>query len=290
MRENSFPLKAHSTITGFDHKISKYRFITGNTLKIIAISVMLFDHFCKIVLQWLLNNYWYDLYDVGQITWEQFSEIDNFVRFDLYAIGTIAFPLFCFLLSEGFHYTKNRKKYMGLMLVFAIISELPFDLGFFNELSIESGTYPFYWQYQNVFFTLFLGLVALDCIDKFSCNPANKINRTKSILLQVVSVAAIAIIAEVIRCDYGKEGVLFVVAFYIFRKNRLYQILLFLMAYMLTTGEQPTIYTMLSCLLILLYNGKRGKLKLKYFFYAFYPVHITIFYVVTLLLSTHLGQ
>ena len=69
MRENSFPLKAHSTITGFDHKISKYRFITGNTLKIIAISVMLFDHFCKIVLQWLLNNYWYDLYDVGQITW-----------------------------------------------------------------------------------------------------------------------------------------------------------------------------------------------------------------------------
>lgn len=281
MTENSFPLRIHSAIARFDCKIDKHRFLTGNMLKIIAISVMLFDHFCKIILQWFLNNYWYRLYETSQITWEQFSEIDNFIRFDLYAVGTVAFPLFCFLLSEGFRYTKNRKKYIGSMLVFAIISELPFDLGFFSELSIRGGTYPFYWQYQNVFFTLFLGLVTLACIEKLSCISVNKISRT---ILQVFCIAAIAIVAEVIKCDYGKEGILFVVAFYICRKNRLYQILLFLIAYILTTGEQPTIYIMLSCLLILFYNGERGKLKLKYFFYAFYPVHIAIFYVVTLLL------
>lgn len=245
---------------------------------------MLFDHFCKIVLQWLLNNYWFELYNTGKMTWEQYSHIDNFIRFDLYAAGAMAFPIFCYLLSEGFHYTKNRRRYIGLMLVFAIVSELPFDLGFFSELSKLTGTFPFYWGYQNVFFTLFLGLIALECIEKFSCNSKKKTDKIKSLLLQVASVAIIAIVSELIKCDYGKNGILFIVAFYICRKNRFYQILLFLVTYMLVTGEQPTVYIILSCLIILFYNGARGKLKLKYFFYAFYPLHISLLYIVTLFL------
>lgn len=118
----------------------------------------------------------------------------------------------------------------------------------------------------------------------FSCKSESRSDKVKSLLLQIVSAAVIATVAELIGCDYGKNGVLFVIVFYIFRENRFYQILLFLVVYILVTNEQPTVYTLLSCLIILLYNGTRGKLKLKYSFYAFYPIHIAVLYLITLLL------
>lgn len=93
--------------------------------------------------------------DNGKMSWEQFAQIDNFIRFDLRSIGTIAFPLFCFLLAEGFQHTKSRKRYIGLMFVFALISEIPFDIGFFSEYSRMEGTFPFYFKYQNVFLLCF---------------------------------------------------------------------------------------------------------------------------------------
>ncbi|MBS6702627.1 MAG: hypothetical protein KH284_13620 [Clostridiales bacterium] len=284
MREKSFARKAHSSIMQLDYRMNKYRFLTGNALKLIAVSVMLFDHFCKIVLQWILHNYWFELYQSERMTSEQYVQIDSFIRFDLFAVGTIAFPIFCFLLAEGFRYTSSRKRYVGMMLAFAIISEIPFDLGFFSDLSKRDGTFPFFWGYQNVFFTLFLSLIALECIEYFSCKSGSRSDKVKSLLLQIVSAAVIATVAELIGCDYGKNGVLFVIVFYIFRENRFYQILLFLVVYILVTNEQPTVYTLLSCLIILLYNGTRGKLKLKYSFYAFYPIHIAVLYLITLLL------
>ena len=65
-------------------------------------------------------------------------------------------------------------------------------------------------------------------------------------------------------------------------------VLLFLLAYMGTTGNQPPLCTLLACLLILLYNGKRGKLKLKYFFYVFYPAHILVLYLIQIELGKYL--
>lgn len=289
MLTNNLAVRSNLAIMQLDNKMNRCRFLTGNALKMIAVLAMLLDHFCKIVLQWLLNNYWFELYNTGKMTWEQYSRIDNFIRFDLYAVGAMAFPVFCYLLSEGFHYTKNRRRYIGLMLVFAIVSELPFDLGFFANLSKRTGTFPFYWGYQNVFFTLCLGLIALECVERFSCNSKKKTDKIKSLSLQVASVAIIAIASELIKCDYGKNGILFIVAFYICRQNRVYQILLFLVTYMLVTGEQPTVYIILSCLMILFYNGARGKLKLKYFFYVFYPLHISLLYIVTLFLPRLIG-
>lgn len=271
-------------INQLDIKRQRIQFLTGNSLKIIAILTMLFDHFCKIVLPWFVDNYWGVLEQTGQITTQQFMDIDWFIRSKLYAVGTVAFPLFCFLLSEGFHYTKNRKRYIGSMLAFAILSELPFDLGFFSLLSQRANTYPFYWEYQNVFFTLFLGLIMLMCLEKFSCKTENRAGKIKAFVLQLMSVIIMAALAELIHCDYGSEGILIIAAFYIARGNRLYQVILFLIAYMLATGAQPTIPILISCILILLYNGKRGKLKLKYFFYVFYPLHIAILYGITLLL------
>ena len=268
--------KTNQCINYLDKQLQHIQFLTGNTLKIIAVLTMLLDHTCKIVLQWLLGYYW----GTGVMSLEQFQKLNNFIQFDLQGIGTIAFPLFCFLLSEGFRYTKNRKRYIGSMLVFALISEIPFDIGFFSTYSAANGTFPFYFQYQNVFFTLFLGLLTLTLLERFSCKSEMKTDKIKSVILQIISVAAMSAAAELCRCDYGMEGILFIVAFYICRSNRIYQVLLFLLAYMVATGNEPPIYTLLACLIILLYNGKRGKWRVKYFFYWFYPAHITILYFI----------
>lgn len=72
--------------------------------------------------------------DSGKMSWEQYQQIDYFIRFDLQSIGTIAFPLFCFLLTEGFKHTGNRKHYIKLMFIFALISEIPFDIGFLADI------------------------------------------------------------------------------------------------------------------------------------------------------------
>lgn len=265
-----------------DGQIGRIQFLTGNSLKIIAVSTMVIDHICKIVLQWLLSNYWGVMVDNGEMSWQQFTQIDNLIRFDLQSIGTVAFPLFCFLLTEGFQHTRNKKRYIRLMFLFALISEIPFDIGFFSRYSRMEGTFPFYFKYQNVFFTLFLGLLVLACLEKFSCKSQNKSDKIRAVFLQSVSIAAMSALAELICCDYGMQGILYVVAFYICRKNRIYQVLLFLLAYMVITGNQPPMWTLIACLIILLYNGKRGKMKLKYFFYAFYPIHIILLYMITL--------
>ena len=59
-----------------DRKINRIQFLSGNSLKVIAVLTMLIDHLCKIVLQWLLSNYWGAMADNGQMSWERFREID----------------------------------------------------------------------------------------------------------------------------------------------------------------------------------------------------------------------
>lgn len=280
--------KTTGCIQNLEQRISHIQFLTGNSLKVIAVLTMVIDHLCKIVLQWLLSNYWGVMVDNGQMSWEQFQQIDNFIRFDLQSVGTIAFPLFCFLLAEGFRYTRDKKRYIGLMFIFALISEIPFDIGFFSEYSQMEGTFPFYLKYQNVFFTLFLGLLTLACLERLSCKSEIRTEKIKSVILQVICVAVLALVAELIRCDYGMQGILYIAAFYVCRNHRIYQVLLFLLAYMGATGNQPPLCTLLACLIILLYNGKRGKLKLKYFFYAFYPAHILVLYLIQIGLGKYL--
>jgi len=187
-----------------NHKLARFQCLTGNTLKIIAIFAMVFDHFCKIILQWLIDHYWYALAQSSQITMDRFYEIDWMIRSRLYAVGTIAFPLFEFLLVEGFRHTSNCKRYIGSMLIFALVSELPFDPGFFFSLSERAGSFPFYWGYQNIFFTLFLGLLALVCLETFSDKSEG---RTKALVLQFACVFVIAQMARLIRCDYASEGI-----------------------------------------------------------------------------------
>lgn len=267
-----------------DQKLAARQFLSGNAIKIIAICLMFFDHFNKIILGWYVDEVLFPLQMAGQISWTNFSNFDNFIRFKLYPIGGIAFPLFCFLIAEGFFYTKNRKKYFCLIGIFALLSELPFDIAFFSRYSINENTFPFYFKYQNVFYTLLLGMIALWCIEKFKCTSYKKSKIIKSVTLQVFFIASMSFLADFIHSDYGAYGVLLIVAFYILRKNRFYQIFALLFVYMVTSGAQPTISQLGSAIILLLYNGKRGKLHHKYFFYAFYPAHILLLYLAKLFL------
>ena len=162
-----------------DKRLQAVQCLTGNKIKIIACITMLIDHFSKIFLESIMNDKLFPLYLAGGMSTEQFYGIDAFQKNILNGIGTIAFPLFCLLLSEGFFYTKNRKRYIGGMLAFALISEVPFDIGFFSRYSIAEGTFPFYLQYQNVFFTLFLGLLTLVIIEKVALKISGEGRKSK---------------------------------------------------------------------------------------------------------------
>lgn len=267
-----------------DERLQAVQCLTGNKIKIIACIIMLIDHFSKILLETIINYQLFPFHLAGGMSTEQFYSIDAFKK-SLNAIGTIAFPLFCLLLSEGFLYTKDRKRYVGGMLVFALISEVPFDVSFFSRYSIAEGTFPFYLRYQNIFFTLFLGLLTLIVVEKIALKISenNRKNKAMKILCQLGVVVVMAMIAELVKCDYGSQGIFYISTLYFLRKSRFLQGVGFLVMYMATTGNQPTIFIVASALIILLYNGKRGSWSTKKIFYWFYPVHITLLYGVSLL-------
>lgn len=277
--------KINNFFNGANNKLTKIQFLSGNAIKIIAICLMFFDHFNKTILSWYSQSVLWNLEEIGKMSSEAVVKFNEFVRFQLYPIGSIAFPLFCFLISEGFFHTKNRKKYFVFMGTFALLSEIPLDLAFFRSDAIVENTFPFYWGYQNVFFTLLLGLIALWCIEKFNPISKQKNKKIKARFLQIACVVGLAVTASLIHSDYEAYGVFLIVAFYLCRKNRLYQMLAFLLVYMVSTNAQPAFPEFTAILILLLYNGQRGKLRLKYFFYIFYPAHLMILYVTTLLLT-----
>ena len=113
--------------------ISHNKFVTpkilsGSTLKIIATIAMVANHVGIIILGAITELIWFPMRINGEITPEQYEQINYFIRLTLYNMGNLAFPLFCLLVSEGYRYTHNREKYIFRMLLFAIISELPFDI------------------------------------------------------------------------------------------------------------------------------------------------------------------
>ena len=147
------------------NEVSREKGIPGSTLKIIAIITMFIDHIGAVVLEGKLS-------DLGMAQAMQTQEglqefmaqygvlylMDMIMRL----IGRMGFPIFCFLLIEGFIHTRSRLKYGRNLLLFALISEVPFDLaitrGMGDVPKIGGVLYPYY---QNVFFTLFLGLLCM---------------------------------------------------------------------------------------------------------------------------------
>ena len=152
--------------------------MSGTTLKWIAVISMLIDHTAEV----LINHN-------AALTDPIWAQIYVLMR----GIGRIAFPIYAFLLVEGFLHTRDVKKYLARMLTFAVVSEIPFDLAVFHT--------PFYWGYQNVFFTLFLGLLALagENVVHQSSGMFAGTGLWKQALALILCVGT----AQLINCDYG---------------------------------------------------------------------------------------
>ena len=191
--------------------------------------------------------------EAGQ-AWYDFARVLRF-------FGRMSFPIFAYLIAEGFVRTSNVRKYILRMLIYALISEVPFDLAtrhVFFDIS-----------YQNVLFTYSVALITLFLI---------KCARQWPLILRLLIMAAGAALAWFIRSDYGALGVVFICLMYMLRKDKSAQLVT---GVVLSAAESLSYYCVsaLSFILIRFYNEKRGTVPMKYFFYIFYPAHMLLFYL-----------
>ena len=220
--------------------------MSGFTLKIIALISMITDH---IGYAFFPDQVW------------------------LRAVGRLAFPLYAFLIAQGFRNTSDVRKYMLRLAIFAVVSEAPFDL-------VISGR-VFSLEQQNVFFTLFFGLMAITLYDRFSREAiAGK---------AMLPVLICALAATLAGSDYGFYGVLMIFVFYVCRDRSLLvkwvfllvlaDVLLCYLEHCSLAWSVVQLFELGALPMVLMYNGKRGR-KLKYFFYAAYPAHLMAIYLI----------
>lgn len=238
--------------------------ISGSTLKWIAIITMLIDHIgASILTRQLLYMNW-NPEEFGGITHEFIAQYNNlyYIMRATRTIGRIAFPIFCFLLVEGFLRTNNLKKYLSRMAIFALLSEIPFDLVF--------AATPVFWGYQNVMITLFIGMLTMYGCKIIEEKIPDKVGR---FVAWGVCFALGAIVAEFLKVDYGAKGIIPIMALYFLRHFKLYQMIGGALSFV-WEFPAPLSFLFISC-----YNGERG-MKLKYFFYLFYPVHLLLLHFI----------
>ena len=156
----------------------KLHCLSGSWLKLLAVTTMLIDH--------RAGFYWY-ADPAFQTVWFTIGHRPVTPLLCMHAIGRVAFPLFAFLLVEGFVHTRSRFRYGRNLLIFALLSEIPWNL-------VHSGT----WHYpsQNVFFTLFLGYLGLGAIEHFKDNK-------KSLLWSLLGLLVLSLL---LHADYGCSG------------------------------------------------------------------------------------
>ena len=234
-----------------------FKGIDANMLRLLAILFMLLDHMWATIIP---GNQWMTL------------------------VGRMAFPIFAFQITEGFIHTSNFRRYALRLFVFALISEIPFNLFY--------GSSVFYPFHQNVLFTLLLGLLAIHGIEK-----ARREYTFKNIILAIFTLIGTFFLGALGFVDYGVKGILTVVAFYLFKGfpwawiGQLISLILLnitffngmyfpvsLLGYSIDIKVQG--FAILSLIPIWLYNGKKGvnNRVLQYSFYIFYPLHIFILY------------
>ena len=176
-------------------------------------------------------------------------------------LGRVAFPIFMFFLVEGFFKTGNRFKYLLNLIIFGIISEIPFDL-------FQSAVF-FQPNSNNVMFTLVLALVMIWVIDELKVPKSYIIPPVFWFPVSIIIVVVTSLLSMVWGLDYEYHGILIAYFFYIFRNNPILSII----GGYLSIFKTP--WALLGFGLTLTYNGKRGKQN-KILNYLFYPVHLLI--------------
>lgn len=216
--------------------IFKNRGLNGNQLKWLAMLTMMIDH-------------------TGAVLFPQYRI--------LRIIGRMAFPIYCFLLVQGYFHTRNVWKYGVRLVVFAFISEPCFDRAFFGKWYEPA--------YQNIFWTLALGLLLMEL-----CSRGEKKEWNLTPVFLVLTVLA----AWYWNTDYSWSGVLLIYCFYRAyklggKKEKLIQLASQCFFHLLCWGGIQR-YGIFSTLLLWLYNQKPGSRKGKYLYYGIYPIHLLL--------------
>lgn len=209
--------------------------LSGAHLKAIAIITMIIDHLAV-----------------------AFTTTDMPIRACLRGIGRNAFPIFCFLLVEGALKTSNIKKYALRLFVFALVSEIPFDLVLYRSA----------WaiRKQNTFFTLLFGLLMLWILKSTTNN-----------LLLLIGVFSCGFAAYFLKTDYGMWGVALILAFYVATIFPEVGFTLFVVLMFFKGGSEY--WGLFSIIPIALYNGQRGK-QMGHALYFVYPLHLLVIYII----------
>ena len=206
--------------------------LSGSALKVIALVSMTLDHIAYYLM-------------------------DKSIAYDaMRTVGRMAFPIFAFLLVEGYVHTSSVRKYALSLFSFALVSDIPWWL-----LNHDNT--------HNVFFTLLLGLIAIEGMSKIDNKP----------LLWCVLMITICAIATFLHVDYEYSGILLICAFHIFKPDKVTKCLLAT----LFMYQHGVIGLWLGLAVILCYNGQRGFIKgqyAKYLCYAYYPLHLVLLCIV----------
>ncbi|SFG12901.1 TraX family protein [Oribacterium sp. WCC10] len=233
--------------------------ISGGTLKFFAALMMTAYYFAVIIIQnGKLYGYVDEYYQMAIATEEgaRWLKLFNF----LIVFRHFSFPFFAFLLVEGFIHTSGFWKYFIRVLVFAIISEVPFDLCLYNE------TYN--WGLQNPLFTLAAGLLVMHYMYKWRHN----------VFMKWGVVALGAGIAYLLNFQFGLFGILSIAFMYNFHKEKVLQI--GSGAIVTAIGSVSAYFLPVLCFIpIWFYNGERGHFNPKWLYYIYYPLHLVVFYM-----------
>lgn len=244
----------------------KRRGLDGAALKWIAVVTMLIDHTAVMVFEtWLIPAR--RAAGAAQVLTRGEWMLYGFLR----SVGRLAFPIFCFLLVEGFFRTRDRKKYLGRLLLFGLLSELPFDYALYGSFS---------WTLQNVYFTLFLGLLGVWGISAAAGENLRE-QPTATKLLRVLGCVAAAAgtmaAALLLHTDYSAVGVAAIILFYLLHGREAPRDAAVGLC-ILGAGFIEAV-SWVDFILFHRYNGERGR-QPKYFFYAFYPGHLALLWLI----------
>lgn len=239
---------------------SEKRGLSADAVKLIAAAAMLIDHIS-----------------------ECFGTRGSFMWTVMHCVGRITAPVMCFFIAEGFHYTKNVKKYLLRLGIFAVISWFPYVFMGFGRLPVyfEGGNVLLIFR-QSIMYTFFLGLLELVIIH----------SEWLKIPLKLLLTAGIVYLSFL--GDWSFAAILFILVFDRFRGNFRWQALAFTVAVgfeylvLITLYRNPPMDVLfqLGAIFALIplyfYNGKRGKSGqknrqlVKWFFYVFYPLHMLV--------------
>jgi len=244
--------------------------VTAFHLKIIALATMIIDH-------------------VGAVLFPQYLV--------LRVIGRLAFPIYVYLLAEGFRHTKKPGRFLMRLGLFALVSQPAFDW------AIRGGRFLWdtdFFNNTNIFYTLFLGGAAIYVFDFARGKLTDSMGKVAANVAAAVPLVAFMWLAEVLSTDYGAYGVVFIFAMYAINSRKFRLVVMALACLwqhrwivertIAALGEYapplPTTLhmmmipaTLAAVVLVAFYNGKRGP-GFKWLFYWSYPVHLMVLAIV----------